>query len=133
MAQFTVPKHGEICWYELATPKVDEAKEFYRELLGWTLEKSKAGPDEYTEIVLNDKAIGGMIKIDESWGETWQEIPAHWMTYIAVDNCDETVEKIKANGGKICCAPFEAPNVGRISVVNDPSGATFSVIQFVSD
>ena len=132
MADFTTPKHGELCWRELTTPNVGPAKTFYQELFGWKLEKSKVSPVDYTEIHHGEKAIGGMMQIDEQWGEGWEKIPAHWMTYIAVDNCDETLEKIKANGGNVCIPAFDAPNVGRISVVNDPSGATFSVIQFVS-
>ena len=52
--------------------------------------------------------------------------------YRAVKNTDETVEKIKANGGSVKVPPFDAPGVGRMSVVADPSGAAFSVIQFAA-
>ena len=133
MAEFTIPNHGTICWRELTTQNVDKAKEFYQELLGWNLARSKVSPEmDYTEIHIDDKAVGGMMQINEQWGAGWEKIPAHWMTYIAVTNCDETVENIKTNGGGVCVPPFDAPNVGRMSVVNDPSGATFSVIQFVA-
>lgn len=132
MAEFNMPKHGEICWRELTTQNAGLAKEFYQALLGWNLEQSKVTVMKYDEIHVGDRAIGGMMQIDEQWGEGWENIPAHWMTYIAVDSCDEIVEKIKENGGNICVPPFDAPGVGRMSVVNDPSGAAFSVIQFVS-
>ena len=131
MAEFTIPKHGEICWRELTTQNVEKAKEFYQTLLGWNLEQNKTTNHQYLEIHTAAKAVGGIMPITKDWGENWEKIPAHWMTYIAVNNCDETVEKIKANGGNVCVLPFNAPNVGRMSVVNDPSGATFSVIQFV--
>lgn len=132
MAEFNVPKHGEVCWRELTSQNIEKGKSFYQELLGWNIEQSKITDMGYSEIHVDGKAVGGMMKIDENWGENWQNIPAHWMTYIAVDNCDEIVEKIKANGGGVCVPPFDAPGVGRMSVVNDPSGATFSIIQFVS-
>jgi predicted enzyme related to lactoylglutathione lyase len=132
MAEFIRPKHGEICWRELSTQNVDSAKEFYQELLGWHLEQSKVSQMKYDEIHVGERAIGGMMQIDAQWGEGWENIPVHWMTYIAVDNCDQIVEKIKENGGGVCVPPFDAPGVGRMSVVNDPGGATFSVIQFVS-
>jgi uncharacterized protein len=132
MAEFTIPKHGTICWRELTTQNIDKAKEFYQELLGWKLEASKVTNLQYDEIHIGEKAVGGMMQINEQWGAGWEKIPAHWMTYIAVNNCDETVEKINVNGGGVCVPPFDAPNVGRISVVNDPGGATFSVIQFVT-
>lgn len=132
MAEMIQPKHGELCWRELTTQNVGAAKDFYQGLFGWNLAKSNVSPVDYTEIHVGEKAVGGMMQIDKNWGEGWENIPAHWMTYIAVDSCDETLEKIKANGGNICVPAFDAPNVGRMAVVNDPSGATFSVIQFVN-
>lgn len=130
MAEFEKPKHGEICWRELNTQNLSAAREFYRGLFGWKTEQSKLTEMQYEEIHFGEKAVGGMMEINKDWGESWQKIPSHWMTYIAVDDIAETVEKIKTNGGGICIEPFDAPGVGKISVVNDPSGITFSVIQF---
>ncbi len=133
MAEFSLPKNGEICWYELTTQNVEQAKEFYQGLFGWNLEQSKVSPIDYTEIQQGQKAIGGMMQITKEWGENWENIPAHWRTYIAVENCDETLDKITANGGNICVPAFDAPNVGRMSVVTAPDGAVFSIIQFVAE
>jgi uncharacterized protein len=83
---------------------------------------------DYKEIQLDGVSRGGMMAIDESWGP--EPPPSHWNTYVAVANADETVEKIKANGGSIKVPPFDAPGVGRMSVVADPAGASFSIIQF---
>ena len=132
MAEFKIPKHGTICWRELHTQNFGAAKEFYENMFGWTLEQSKTTPMTYEEIHADGKAVGGMMPITDGWGENWQEIPSGWQTYIAVENADEAVEKIVQMGGGVCVPPFDAPNVGRMSVVNDPAGATFSIIQFVS-
>lgn len=131
MAEFTIPKHGEICWRELTTKDSSAAKEFYQGLFGWEFENSKLAPVEYPEIHIDGKAVGGIMHMTEEWGDPLP--PSHWMSYIAVDDVEATVEKIKAHGGGVCVPPFDAPNVGRISIVNDPGGATFSVIQFVSE
>ena len=130
MAQFDIPKPGEICWRELATKDLSKALEFYSALFGWKLEQTKVSQIEYKEIQIDGVAYGGMMAIDESWGP--EPPPSHWNNYIAVENADETVEKIKANGGSIKVPPFDAPGVGRMSVVADPSGAAFSVIQFAA-
>lgn len=129
---FSIPKHGEICWRELTARNIATAKSFYVELLGWNIEPSATSTVPYDEIHCGERAVGGMIEINENWGETWDQIPAHWMTYIAVDDCDRTIEKIKENGGSICVPAFDAPNVGRIAVANDPSGATFSIIELAA-
>jgi predicted enzyme related to lactoylglutathione lyase len=130
MAEFTIPKHGEICWRELATTDLAAALDFYSKLFGWTLTQTKVTEMDYKEIVVDDVASGGMMAIDENWGPT--PPPSHWSTYIAVDNADTTAEKIVAEGGSIRVPPFDAPGVGRIALAADPAGAAFAVIQFVT-
>lgn len=129
MAEFTIPKSGQICWRELATRDLTAAKEFYGALFGWDLEPSKVSTAmNYFEIHTSDTAVGGMMEINEAWGEN--PPPSHWTSYVAVDNADETVQKIVENGGSVRLPPFDAPGVGRMSIVADPSGAGFSIIQF---
>lgn len=129
MAEFNIPKHGEICWRELATRDLGSALEFYSKLFGWTLEQSKIAPMDYKEIHIDDVACGGMMAMGEEWGEN--PPPSHWNNYVAVNNADETAAKIIANGGTINHGPFDAPGVGRMAMVADPSGASFAIIQFV--
>jgi predicted enzyme related to lactoylglutathione lyase len=84
----------------------------------------------YKEIHFAGKAVGAMMEINEHRGDNWRQIPASWMTYIAVDDLAESVAKIKTNGESVRVAPFEAPVIGEMSVVTDPRGSAFSVIQF---
>src|SRR5881227_2355319 len=128
MAEFNIPKHGEICWRELMTSDLPKAQDFYSKLFGWDLVQTKVTTMEYKEIQTNNVAYGGMMAIDENWGP--EPLPSHWNSYIAVENADETVEKIKAGGGSVRVPPFDAPGVGRMSLVADPSGAGFAIIQF---
>ena len=130
MAEFKIPTPGEICWRELATKDLAKSMDFYSNLFGWSLPQTKMSPMDYKEIVIDNIAYGGMMEINETWGEN--PPPSHWKTYVAVENADETVEKIKANGGAIDVPPFHAPGVGRMSIVSDPSGAIFAIIQFAA-
>ena len=129
MAEFNVPKPGSICWRELATRDLPASLEFYSKLFGWNLPQTKVTPMDYKEIQMDNVAYGGMMAIDENWPA---EVPSHWTTYIAVANADETIEKITANGGGVRVPAFDAPGVGRMAVVTDPTGAGFSIIQFVN-
>ena len=131
MAEFIPPKHGTVCWRELQTKDLAAARAFYKELIGWDLQQSKVTEMEYTEIHAGDTAQGGMMEINEGFGEGWENIPAHWGTYIAVDDCDAAFEAVKENGGQVFCPPFDAPNVGRMCMVADPAGAHFSMIEFI--
>jgi len=130
MAEFEKPKHGEICWQELNTKDLSAATEFYAQLFGWQPEQAKTTGLPYKEIHTNGRAVGGMTEINDCWGEHWQQIPSYWLTYMAVDDIAESIEKIKTHGGSVRVEPFEAPGVGKMSVVLDPGGIAFSIIQF---
>lgn len=119
---------GELTWYELNTKNIEQAKSFYQEFLGWEINPSEHSKD-YFSISLNGVSFGGMLQINQDWGEGWENIPSNWLNYIAVDNCDETVEKIKENGGNICIDNFVVENVGKMAVASDSIGAVFSIIQ----
>jgi predicted enzyme related to lactoylglutathione lyase len=125
MAEHTLPANGAFCWNELGTTDLETAKKFYTELLGWKLKESKAAGMIYKEIVAGDKEVGGMYQMPAEFGNT----PSHWMAYVAVDDVDAKAKQVTELGGKVCVPPTDIPNVGRFCVINDPTGATISLIK----
>lgn len=119
---------GTMCWCELATPDPERAGGFLSSLFGWSL-KAGGADTNYTEFVNGRQAIGGMMPMV---GDEWKGVPPHWMTYFAVGDCDATVKKALELGGQSCVLPTDIPNVGRFSVITDPQGAAFSVIQLTA-
>src|SRR4029077_8563057 len=53
----------------------------------------------------------------------------HWMIYVAVANAEEAVSRASSLGGRVILAAFDVFDAGRMAVLQDPSGATFSVWQ----
>lgn len=125
MSEQMMPTNGAFCWNELGTSNVEAAKKFYTELLGWTLKESATSGMIYNEIVVAGREMGGMFQMGPEFGD----IPSHWTPYVAVDDVDATAKQAAELGGKICVPPTDIPNVGRFSVVTDPTGATFSIIK----
>ena len=125
MSEQTAPATGTFCWNELATSDREAAKRFYTELFGWTPNEAQFGPTTYTTFKSGGREIAGMLQMSPEWGAT----PPHWMAYVAVDDVDETVRRVWELGGKVCVPPTDIPSVGRFSVINDPTGATLSVIK----
>ncbi|WP_338200044.1 VOC family protein [Candidatus Nephthysia bennettiae] len=113
---------GAVAWNELATRDPEAAKEFYARALGWRGETNEIG---YTQWMLNGRAVGGMIRMDDEWPA---EMPAHWMVYFAVDDVDESASRASELGGTVMVPPTDTP-VGPFSVVRDPHGAAFSIIR----
>jgi predicted enzyme related to lactoylglutathione lyase len=131
MSEQKMPASGAFCWNELATTDLDAAQNFYKALLGWEIKGSKAAacegseqPMVYNEIVVGGQSVGGMYKM----GPEFQGAPSHWMAYVAVEDVDERARLVWELGGKVCVPPTDIPNVGRFCVVNDPTGATISLI-----
>jgi len=122
-----VNEPGSFCWNELATRDIEKARGFYGELLGWDFAKYDAAPTQYYIIKNKGSDNGGMMQMNEEWGE----IPPHWMVYFAVSDADATVERVSQAGGKSQMPPFDTP-VGRIGIVADPQGAVFTLIQLTN-
>lgn len=128
---FVMFEDHSVGWVELATKDTAAARKFYGSLLGWTFEESEIPvPDSgnYVEISIGNTKYGGMIPMNAQWGD----IPAHWGLYIMVPDVDACVAKAKSLGGEICLQPFDAPGVGRIGMVTDPTGANTYVIHLDS-
>lgn len=118
---------GMFTWPELATPDPAGSVAFYSGLFGWKT-KPESGFDTapYVEWINGEAHIGGLMPMR---GEMWQGVPPHWMLYVTVADCDADAAKVASLGGRVRVPPTDIPNVGRFSVVSDPQGATFSLIQ----
>lgn len=117
---------GTPCWYELNTNNVGQAGEYYSSLFGWTQHQTPMGPMTYTMFHIDkETAVGGMCSITPEMGP----VPPHWLVYFQVDDCEATMAKCTAGGGKTLMGPQDVPNVGRMAVLQDPAGAVFAVIK----
>ena len=121
---------NSLCWVELNTRDPDPAVSFYGELFGWKAQQvggpvSEGGPGfDYIMLQLGEVPVGGIITMDENCPA---EVPPHWMVYFAVEDCDAAAARVTELGGAVCVPPTDIPP-GRFAVVNDPGGATFTII-----
>ena len=113
-----------MCWQELNTRNPDAAKDFYGTLFGWDARQVGGPGFDYTELLLGETGVAGMIAMDENWPA---EVPDHWMLYFTVTDCDVAAARVTELGGEVCVPPTDIPP-GRFAVVNDPHGAVFSII-----
>ena len=56
-------------------------------------------------------------------------IPPHWLSYVSVASADESAGKAKELGATLMKEPFDVFTVGRMAVVQDPTGAVFALWQ----
>ncbi len=119
---------GTFCWVELGTTDGEAAKKFYTELFGWSFNDSPIGPGMvYTMLKLDGKDVGALYKMPSEM--TDHGVPPHWMSYVSVSSADESAGKAKELGAALMKEPFDVMDVGRMAVVQDPTGAMFALWQ----
>ncbi len=112
---------GAMCWNELLTRDAATAKTFYGNLLGWEF----YGDERYTHISNRGRNNGGMMEMDENFGE----MPAMWMVYFHVADIDAAMKRTQELGGRVVTQKMEAPDNGWFTVIEDPAGAVFYIMQ----
>ena len=113
-------EHGSFHWNELMTRDVDAAKAFYGATLGWSYDAMAMEDGTYWIALSAGAPVGGIMDMA---GVSPPEVPPHWFAYVAVDDVDARVAKIADAGGEVLREPFDVPGVGRIAIVQDPTGA----------
>ena len=113
--------HGTFHWNELRTRNAERAKKFYRDTIGWSFE-AMSTPDgrTYWVAMLGGKPVAGLFPLD---APEFDGVPESWMSFLAVDDVDARVAKAVKAGAKLVMPVFDVPDVGRIAMLMEPSGA----------
>jgi predicted enzyme related to lactoylglutathione lyase len=120
---------GHFCWDELLTSDPDAAEKFYGEVVGWEAEHMEMPGMRYTLLNRKEKRPdgkqrqgGGMMKMPPGVPHPF------WLSYVAVADCDQSVEKAKKLGATITSPAMDIPNVGRFATMLDPTMAAIAVL-----
>ena len=125
-----VDEPGSYTWSELLTRDPQGSEAFYTQVFGWTAETHGAGgPMPYTEFSLDGTTVAGMMAMPPM---VPAEVPTYWNVYFAVADLDATRARSTELGGSELFPPMEIP-VGRFSGVQDPQGATFTIMQLARE
>lgn len=112
-------------WNELHTRDVAAVKAFYTAVFDWEYDDIA---DEGMTYVLfkrpgDDESQGGIF-LDTMMPP---EVPAHWLVWFGVADCDETTRKATDLGSNVLMPPMDSP-YGRMAVVQAPQGESFGLI-----
>jgi predicted enzyme related to lactoylglutathione lyase len=120
------PRMGEFVWNELATTNIQEAKNFYSKVFGWEFIDKNMGEMTYTIIKKEGKEFGGIWSIPT---EQQKQIPPHWIPYVLVENVEQSLTKVRKNGGTVIKPVQKAGDMGLFAIIKDPSGAHLALWQ----
>jgi len=123
------PIPGTFGWSELATRDTKAAAAFYTELFNWRARTDNDPHMAYTEFMVGNTPIGGMMEMKAQHGDA----PPNWVPYVMVADTDAIVGRVRELGGKIIVPGTDIPHVGRFAVFAEPSGAALAVIKLEGD
>jgi hypothetical protein len=108
---------------DLATPDLEAAEGFYRELFGWEIPElpNSAEMGGYRRAKLGGRDVAGAMPLMQE-GQ-----PPAWSTYISVDDADAIARAVQENGGTMIAEPMAVATYGRLAIFTDPEGAFFGI------
>jgi predicted enzyme related to lactoylglutathione lyase len=119
------PPVGAFCWEELMTSDPVAAAKFYSSLFGYTVEEKDMGPmGTYRIMKRGDRQTAGIMKTPPN-----VPAPPHWLTYVHVTDVDKSARNAREIGAKVMMEPTDIPQIGRFSVIQDPTGAVISLFK----
>jgi hypothetical protein len=109
---------------ELNSTDVAASKNFYGKLFSWKLEEVPMdGGFVYTMIGVGEGTGGGMMK------QMIPGAPSSWLAYVLVDDIVAATQKAKSLGAKVMKDVTEVMDMGRLSILTDPTGAMLGLWQ----
>jgi uncharacterized protein len=117
---------GRIVHFELPTTDGAASRKFYESVFGWKFTRFE-GPMEYWLISTGPQEEIG---IDGGLGGAANEFHATVNT-VGVDNLDEAVKKVLANGGQVVAPKDEIPGMGYLAYIREPGGSVVGLFEAI--
>ena len=120
------PLTGKIIWHDLITDDVDQVKQFYSGVLGWTFEDTThPNGGSYTLIYSGERYVAGIVQLDDPSNAEY----SRWLPYMSVADVDQAAEFTRAEGGSVAVGPLDLNGVGRAAAIQDPQGAVIGLLR----
>ncbi|MEZ6018543.1 MAG: VOC family protein [Planctomycetota bacterium] len=119
-----LPVPGRVCWNETYSNDADRSQAFYSEVFGWKPDSKDMGPMGFYHVQMKDGAqVGGLMQ------NPMPNTPSCWVVYFFAPDLVEKTQRAKELGAHAMMENMPIPNVGRFSMLTDPTGAVFALFQ----
>jgi hypothetical protein len=125
----TPPKPGQFCWDELLTSDPAAAEAFYRKVFGFGVDRMSMPGMDYTILLRDAKRADGKPRQAAGMMKLPPGVPhPFWLSYVAVADCDASMEKARRLGATLPMPAIDLPGIGRFTTVLDPSMAAIGIL-----
>ena len=113
-------KTNPVIWFEIPVKDTGRARTFYEKVFGLELTPEEMGPYMMTFFPWTEGAPGAAGTLIK--GETYEPSHAGTVVYFTVDDIEETLRKVNANGGKTLLPKKSIGQYGFIAHFEDTEG-----------
>lgn len=121
---------GCIAWLDLTVSDASAARDFYREVVGWSVEDVEMG--DASERYADYNMVGGdgnpAAGVCHARGANLG-LPPVWMIYLPVGDLAESIRQVREGGGKIIKSVVGADGDCECAFIQDPVGACLALAQ----
>ncbi|MFN7990753.1 MAG: VOC family protein [Candidatus Micrarchaeia archaeon] len=107
-------------WFEIPVEDVDRAKAFYEAVFGVTLSRQDLGELQMVWFPMVQGAQGSSGSLVK--GKSYKPSHSGSLVYFSVKDIDATLEKVKANGGKVIRGKMDIGQYGYVGHFEDTEG-----------
>jgi len=127
MTQHEQAHAGTIAWADLTVENAEKVRDFYREVVGWTVSDVDMGG--YSDYCMNRPEDGRAVA-----GICWKrganaDLPPQWLVYLTVADIEASVARCVELGGRVVAGPRHTPGYGAYCVIADPAGAVAALFE----
>ena len=108
-------------WNELHSTDAPKSLAFFGKLFDWEIEKMDMGERTYHFVKVGGEGKGGIMQ------QANPGAPSMFLSYVQVADLAAKTAQVAELGGKVLMADQAAGDMGRFSVVADPTGAVFAL------
>jgi len=127
-------KMNPIVHFEMPAEDRKRMSDFYTKVFGWQTQQLGPEMGEYIVVTTTESDNSGRPKTPGSinggfYQKTNDPITHHPSVVIGVGDINESIQKIKAGGGKILGEPMDIPGIGSYVSFIDTEGNRVSILQ----
>lgn len=119
---------GRIAWLDLTVSDAASTRDFYRDVVGWSVEEveMKDGGDRYADFNMVGDDGTPLAGVCHARGPN-AGLPPVWMIYLPVGDLAESLRRVEEEGGEILATVERDDGEVAYAAIQDPVGACFAL------
>ncbi len=114
--------YGNVVWYTLVTPNLQESAAFYRGIFDWEISPAEVKGQQVALVRFQGRPIASMVEIAGADAGLW-------VASVSTPSVKEITDKFTANGGRVILKTFNIENTGKQVVLEGPLGEKLGFIE----